>query len=102
VYQNVHIPNPTLSSQEKKLNTYLRLLNGAFSRTTVGQLIHLNDIKAQKEIEQASGGSPVKLFFKDLSEMVNDLLNNAELSRLVDSEEDENKHLFNFMLHSKE
>jgi len=77
--QNVDVPNPTSSAQEKKLNMLMRVLNAAFSPTMVDRLAKRKDTKNRKDFEQASGGSPVKMFFADLSEMVNDTLNNEEL-----------------------
>jgi len=90
---NVDIPNPTSSAQEKKLNTLLRILNAAFSPSMVDRLIHLNDTKGRKDFEASNGGNPVKSFFTDLSEMVNDPLNDDDLKLLVDSDEDENEVL---------
>ena len=97
LYQNTNIPNPTSSSQEKKLNTLMRFLNAAFSPSMVDRLIHLNDTKGRKDCEEASGGSPVKTFFTDLSELVNDALNDEELKQVVNSECDENARLFTFV-----
>lgn len=93
LHGNVNIPNPASTCQEKKLNTLLRILNAAFSSTMVDCLIHLNDTKGRKDFEGAAGRNPVKAFFADLSEMVNDPLNGEDLKDIADSDEDENEVL---------
>jgi len=93
MYGNSLVPNPHSSAVEKKLNTLMRILNAAFSNSLVDRFIQLNDKKYRKDYEEAHGGSPAKAFFTDLSEMVNDHVNNSELSIVLDSGEEEDMHL---------
>jgi hypothetical protein len=93
MYGNSLVPNPHSSAVEKKLNTLMRILNAAFSNSLVDRLIQLNDKKYRKDYEEAHGGSPIKAFFTDLSEMVNDPVNNSDLSIVLDSGEGEDIHL---------
>ena len=97
LYRANDIPNPTSSTQEKKLNTIMRILNAAFSPRMVDRLIQLNDRKSRKDYEAANGGSPTKEFFKDLSDQVNDSLNNEDLQVVLDSDEDEDIHLYDLV-----
>lgn len=94
MYGNNLVPNPHSTAVEKRLNTLMRILNAAFSPSMVDRLIQLNDKKYRKDYEDANGRNPTKSFFTDLSEMVNDAVNNSDLSVVLDSNEDEDIHLF--------
>lgn len=88
------IINPHATANEKKLNTLLRQINTVFSSTFINDFVHLNDAKRRKDFEEAHGGSPVKAFWREVSEHHNDTTNNAELGLMAYSMEDEDKHSF--------
>jgi len=91
---NLDIPNPTSTAKDKKVNTMMRILNAVFSPTLVDRFVTLNDQKKRADFEAASGNSPHKDFWKDVSNMVNDAESNRELTVVLDSMEDENERLF--------
>jgi len=93
-YGNLDIPNPTSTAKDKKVNTAMRILNAVFSPSLVDGFLTLNDQKKRADFEAASGNSPHKEFWKDVSNMVNDSESNRELSVVLDSMEDENERLY--------
>ena len=90
-YGNFDIPNPVTTAAEKKENTYLRITTVVFLPQFINKFIKLNDIKTRKDMEEASGGSPYKQFWKEISETVNDAEQDEQIKAsfnvLVDEEE---------------
>ena len=94
-YNNLDIPNATASTHALKVNTMLRLINTCFHPEFIQRFLEINDGKKRKDHEQApgGGGSPVKIFWRDVSDYFNDSLNNDELSMLLYSGADEDEYL---------
>ena len=88
-YENLAIPNPVSVASEKKTNTYMRVLNTVFLNDFFPRFISLNENKSRADFEAAGGGSPVKRFWVDVSEFVNDTENNnGPVCLILESEED--------------
>ena len=64
----------------------MRIINAVFHPEFITTYLELNDTKRRKELEEASGGSPLKAFWLNLSEFVNDSENNSSLSVVLDSQ----------------
>ena len=93
VYDNLELPNPHADATEKKVNTQIRTLNACFLPEMIERFVRLNDTKGRVDFETASGGNPVKSFWIDVSELVNDAENNAELGVVLEAGPDENERL---------
>ena len=86
IYTNNTIANPLTTSEEKKTNTFLRLINVCFHPSNVQAFLALNDVQQRIDFEKNSGKSPVKSFFVDVSNMCNDPGMNNELSFVCHSD----------------
>jgi hypothetical protein len=92
IYDQVNMPTVRSTANEKKTNSILRIINACFLPFNVEKLIALNDIKKRGDFEAASGGNPIKDFWIDISETVND--GEEEQIRIVLwSREGEDEHL---------
>jgi hypothetical protein len=87
IYDQVNMPSVRTTSDEKKLNSLMRIINACFLPSTVDRLITLNDIKKRNDYEAAHGGSPVKDFWLEISSIVNDG-EDTNMSTLLYVEED--------------
>ena len=94
MYNQNKIANPFTTTQEKRLNTYMRLVNVCFLSTMVGRFVDLNDRKKRADYEAAGGGDPIKSFFVEASNILNDTSMNHVLEKVAGSQEDEDHHLF--------
>ena len=92
MYGESKIANPFTTAQEKRLNTYLRLVNVCFSSTMVQRFIDLNDRKKREDYEKSGGGDPIKTFFVEASNILNDPQMNHLLEGIVSSQEGEDAH----------
>jgi hypothetical protein len=73
IYNQVNMPSVRTTSDEKNLNSLMRIINSCFLPSTVDRLIMLNDIKKRTDFEAAhGGGNPVKDFWLEISSLVND------------------------------
>jgi hypothetical protein len=95
-YDNLNLPNPATKIAEKKVNTYFRARNTVFSSEFFNRFITLNDNKRRANFEAARGGSPVKAFWIDVLDYVNNTENNSGpvcvLVLQSESHEDEKMH----------
>ena len=96
-YMNLSIPNATATAFDLKVNTLMRIVNACFHPDFIEKFLQLNDTKRRKDMEQTGGTSPLKVFWMDVSEFVNDSLNNPDLSIFLDSKEDEDVYLHEIM-----
>jgi hypothetical protein len=71
IYDQVNMPSVCTTADEKKLNSWIRIINACFL-PTVDRLISLNDIKKRDDYEAEHGGNPVKDFWIEISSLVND------------------------------
>ena len=56
VYNLDEIANPVTESADKKVNTYLRVINACFHPDFYDRFVHLNNSKQRKDYKAASGG----------------------------------------------
>lgn len=84
-YGNLDMPNPVTTAAERKVNTQMRIATTVFLPQFVNRFIKLNDTKQRNELEAAGGGSPYKLFWKDISATVNDAEQDALIKTLLES-----------------
>lgn len=101
VYDNLELPNPHADATEKRVNTHFRTLNACFLPEMIERFVKLNDLKGRSDFEAASGGSPVKSFWIDVSELVNDAENNTELGIVLESKPEENERLHELVKEGK-
>ncbi|CAB9519369.1 hypothetical protein SEMRO_1011_G231060.1 [Seminavis robusta] len=92
-YHLSEVPNSTTLAKDKKRHTYLRIINACFHPDHCERFITLNDRKTRDDFEASGGGSPVKQFWLDVSEFVNDRENNEVLCLLHFSNEDEDERM---------
>ncbi|CAB9531915.1 hypothetical protein SEMRO_4272_G353590.1 [Seminavis robusta] len=88
VYNDRMIANPHSTREEKKLQTWWRVANAVFHEKFVNRFCELNDIMKRKDYEAAHGGNPIKTFWLEVSEFVNDTQNNPVLSVVLYSDPD--------------
>ena len=72
IYDQVNAPSVRSTSVEKRVNTLFRLLNACFLPRNYKRLSKLNDNFGRQEFESVSGGNPVKEFWVEISDTVND------------------------------
>ena len=72
VYDLDKVANPVAEAADKKVNTYMRVINACFLPEFYDQFVHLNDAKQRVDYEAASGGNPIKAFWVEISNTVND------------------------------
>jgi hypothetical protein len=87
IYNENNIANPFTTAQEKRVNTYMRIINVCFHPSLVQRFIDLNDRKKREDYKAAGGGNPFKDFFTEASHLCNDSLSNHEISVFVSSRE---------------
>ncbi|CAB9517456.1 unknown protein [Seminavis robusta] len=92
-YNLSEVPNSTTLAKDKKRHTYLRIINACFHPDHCERFITLNDRKTREDFEASGGGSPVKQFWVDVSEFVNDRENNEVLCHLHFSAEEEDERM---------
>ncbi|CAB9512782.1 unknown protein [Seminavis robusta] len=93
IYMDNSIANPFTSAQDRRQNTYIRLIQGCFltDNNMVYRFCDLNDRHKRMTFEKNQGQSAVKVFFVELSEVCNDTSMNGKLSKIIrsdDSKED--------------
>jgi hypothetical protein len=100
IYQANNIANnPFTTATAKRLNTYMmRIVNVCFLSTMVQRFIDLNDRKKREDYERCSGGDPIKDFFLEASNMVNNTNLNSMLEKVAASKEGEDKYLHEWSL----
>ena len=91
VYNLEDIANPVAEAADKKINTYMRVINACFLPEFFDQFIHLNDSKNRKDYEAAGGGNPIKSFWVEISNTVNDT-EHQDVSIIQFTEEDDGDH----------
>jgi hypothetical protein len=96
MYEQVNMPSVRTTSDEKKLNSLLRIINACFLPSTVDRLISLNDIKKRDDYEAAHGGNPIKDFWLEISNYVNDG-EDRQLSILLYSTLEEDPYISKWM-----
>ena len=96
MYKENTIANPFTDGKQKRLNTFMRLINVFFLSSMVQRFIDLNDRKKREDYERAHGGDPIKAFFVEASNICNDTGMNPTLSRIAASREGEDKHLYSW------
>jgi len=80
-YEN--LPNPNQSQEQLRSSTLLRLVNVAFLPDIYNRLRDINDIKKRSDYEGQSGErNPVKAFYAEMSEVLNDTENNATIGSI--------------------
>ena len=62
-YDNMILPNASSTRDDILINTLLRIINAVFHPEFVTRYLELNDTKRRKELEQARGSSPLKVFW---------------------------------------
>lgn len=97
MYKESTIANPFTDATQRRLNTFMRLINVCFSKNLVQRFVDLNDRKKREQYEAAHGGDPVKAFFVEASNVFNDASQNSLLSKVCASNEGEDVHLFGWM-----
>lgn len=96
MYKEHGIANPFTTGQEKRLNTYMRIVNVCFLPNMVQRFVDLNDSKKRQDFELSGGGDPIKSFFVEASNTCNDPSMNHILSRVAGAEEDGDPHLYDW------
>lgn len=96
MYKEHGIANPFTTGQEKRLNTYMRIVNVCFLPNMVQRFVDLNDSKKRQDFESSGGGDPIKSFFVEASNTCNDPSMNHILSRIAGAEEDGDPHLYDW------
>jgi hypothetical protein len=91
IYDQVNQPSVRSTATEKKTNSILWIINACFLPCNVEKLIALNDIKKRAD-EAASGGNPLKDFWIEILETVNDG-DTEDIRILLWSKEGEDEHL---------
>ena len=80
-YEN--LPNPNQSEHQLKASTLLWLVNVAFMPDVYSRLRDINDMKKRKDYEGQSGErNPVKAFYGELSDVLNDTEHNDTIGTL--------------------
>ena len=97
VYNDNTIANPNTTAEERKVNTLMRLVNVCFHSDIRDKFIDLNDAKKRKDYETAHGGNPVGDFWVQVSEMTNDSSLNDEFGVVLESREEEDEHMKDFV-----
>ena len=97
VYNDNTISNPMTTTAERKVNTLMRILNACFHSDMRDKFIDLNDAKKRADYERAQGGNPVKDFWVQISEFTNDTTRNDVLGVVLESRDDEDEHLKEFV-----
>jgi hypothetical protein len=92
VYDNLDIANPVSNQREKKTNTFVRVFNCCVHSDNLNRFIKLNDIKSRNDYE-SEGGNPVKSFWINISDQVNDSENDEMLSVFLLSGEDKDNKI---------
>jgi hypothetical protein len=92
VYENLDISNPVSSQRDKKINSFVRVFNCCVSADNIDRFIRLNDGKSRNDYE-SEGGNPVKSFWVDISDQVNDSENDELLSvfQLIGGDDEDEK-----------
>jgi hypothetical protein len=75
----------------------MRLINACFHSEMRDKFIDLNDSKKGSDYEEAHGGNPIKDFWLQVSEFVNDTTRNDELWSVLESRDGEDEHLEEFV-----
>jgi hypothetical protein len=86
------MPSVRTTSSEKRTNTMLRIINACFLPQCVDRLIELNDTKSRKDYEAAHGTNPIKDFWMEVSELVNDT-EDVRIGTLLHSSLEEDAHI---------
>jgi hypothetical protein len=97
VYTDATIANPRTTAAERKINTNLRITNACFLPSKIQQFIELNDKKYRADYEKAHGSDPIKDFWISISELVNDGTNNPELGTVLESRQEDDVRLAEFV-----
>jgi hypothetical protein len=97
VYNDNTIANPNTTAAERKVNTLMRITNACFHSDMKDKFIDLNDAKKRADYEKSHGGNPVKEFWVQVSDFTNDTTRNDELGVVLESREDEDDHLQQFV-----
>lgn len=97
VYTDNTIANPKTTAEERRVNTLMRITNAVFHPDHVERFIALNDPKKRKDYEAASNSNPIKDFWIQISEMVNDAEKNDDLSVVLQSGAEEDPRLNKFV-----
>ena len=86
--------NPASTTEEKKTNTMMRIINCCFLPRFRQTFLELNDQLSRQKFEQEGGDSnnPIKEFWKEVSNTVNDT-EEEDLAVVVMSGEEENHHM---------
>jgi len=81
-YEN--LPNANQSDEQLKASTLLRLVNVAFLPDVYSRLRDINDIKKRPDYEGQSGErNPVKAFYAEMSDILNDSENNTSIGTFL-------------------
>ena len=92
-YDKIDRPNVTSTSLERKLSTIIRTINAIFLPEYFQRFFELNDNKKRQDFEASTGQSnPIKTFWIDIAETVNDSTC-TDVAVLLRSKPGEDKHL---------
>ena len=97
VYNDNTIANPKTTGSERRVNTFMRIINACFHSEMQDRFIDLNDVKKSSNYERANGGNPVKDFWVQVSEMTNDSSMNVVLGVVLEAREGEDERLMEFV-----
>jgi hypothetical protein len=97
-YTESNIANPFSNAEDKRVNTYLRIVNVCFLPSMVQRFVNLNDRKERKDYEESHGSCPVKDFFVEASNICNDTNMNHLLQNIAGSEEDGDSRLYGWVV----
>lgn len=93
-YDETDVANPFTGSSEKQANTACRLINTCFCPSLYPRFVKINDLKGKEDWDTLAGeNNPLKQFWVDAAEHLNDPENNDELCVLLRSGEDEDERL---------
>jgi hypothetical protein len=92
VYDQVNQPSVRTTASEKRTNSLIRIINACFLPQNVDRLIELNDTKGRKDYEAAHGTNPIKDFWMEISDLVNDT-EEEQVGTLLFATEAEDSHI---------
>lgn len=93
---NLEGPHPSRGPDDFEIGSLMRIINAAFLPENVNSLIELNDTKKLKESEEAGGGSPVTVFWHNMSEIVSDPEMNDRIGKVCFAWENQDARLHDF------
>jgi hypothetical protein len=96
VYDQVNQPSVRTTAAEKRTNSMIRIINACFLPQNVDRLIELNDTKRRKDYEAAHGSNPIKDFWMEISDLVNDT-EDEQVGTLLFATEEEDSHIYQWL-----